>query len=237
MPPDLADQRRAARSTLLDSITVASQRDGATALHLLGSLGRQDADAWSDIDAWLTFPDATINAAVHTRFTLYRSVGDLLLTHETVSLRPLGGVYTLALYHTLVGPMQVDWYLAPQRTSHVASDTRAISETVPIPRGTWLLDSEAVAGDSSLKDSIDWLIAMLFIAIKKLDRGADAPFLAFLGEVYQAVQAEYALGEMSVTEPSSLAAVVALLHQLASFAATEQRHAIAEITRFAHALA
>jgi hypothetical protein len=227
--------RIAARTDLLDAVVAASQQHGVTALHLLGSLGRQTADAFSDIDAWLTFPDEAIEAAVRSRHGLYHDVGDLLLTHETAANRPLGGVYTLALYQTPAGPVQVDWYLAPQRTSRVARDTRRIFERVPVPRGEWLLDFNA-EHQQSLAERIDWLIGMHFIAIKVLVRGRDAPFLRFLGEAYRAVQERYTLGEMAVTKPTSLAAVGHMLRQLAPCADDAQRRAILIVEAFARDL-
>jgi hypothetical protein len=179
--------------------------------------------------------DDTIDAAVHRRFALYRSVGDLLLTHETASNRPLVGVYTLALYETPAGPIQVDWYLAPQRTSHVALQASVLFEEVPVPRGEWQLDLDATA-DPRLSESISWLIAMLFIAIKALVRGEDTTFLRFLGKAYRETQVQYGLGAMAVTEPTSLEAVGDMLRQLAPHADDAQRRALLAVEAFAREL-
>lgn len=179
-------RRIAARVELLDALTAASHRHGATAAHLLGSLGRQTADAFSDIDAWLTFPDDRIDRVVQRRKALYDSVGDLLLTHEAAGNRPVGGIYTLALYQSPFGPLQVDWYLAPQQTSRVAPEAAVLFEDVPVPRGEWQLDHEATT-EGNCRDSVNWLITMLFIAIKTLVRGDDVPFLRFLAGAHGAM--------------------------------------------------
>jgi hypothetical protein len=202
---------------------------------LLGSLGRQAGDAFSDIDAWLTIPDDLIGAAVQGRHTLYRNVGDLLLTHEATSNRPLGGAYTLALYQTNAGPMQVDWYLAPQRSSRVAPQAGVLFERVPVPRGEWQLDSEALQ-HRDLTERISWLIGMLFIVIKTLVRGGDTSFLRFLGKAYREMQEQYGLGEMAVTEPTSLEAVGDMLQQLAPYADEAQCRALLIVTAFQRAL-
>jgi hypothetical protein len=231
----LAKRRIAARTALLQDIAAASQEHGATAFHLLGSLSRQTADAFSDIDAWLTFPDDLIDAAVRSRHTLYRNVGDLLLTHEAASNRPVGGVYTLALYQTSAGPIQVDWYLAPQRTSRVAHQATSIFERVAVPRGEWRLDSEARQQQDRAR-RINWLIGMLFIAIKTLLRGGDTRFLWFLGAAYRETQESYRLGEMPVTYPTSLATVGDMLRQLAPEADDAQRRTIQTLGAFLHSV-
>ena len=138
-----AAHRIAARTFQLDAIAVAAARHGATALHLFGSLGRQSADALSDIDVWLTFPDDAIDNAIDRRHDLYGEIGDVLLTHEMAGNRPLGGVYSLVLYQTIAGPTQVDWYLAPQRTSRIDPLWTLVYERVPLPRGEWQLDFSA----------------------------------------------------------------------------------------------
>jgi hypothetical protein len=232
---DLAERRIVARSVLLDAVVAASEQHGATAVHLLGSLGRQAGDAFSDIDAWLTWPDETIDAAVRDRFNLYRGVGDLLLTHEAAGNRPCGGVYTLALYQTSAGPVQVDWYLAPQQTSRVAHQAAVLFEHVPVPHGEWQLDSE-VLQHQDLTERISWLIAMLFVAIKTLVRGNDTRFLRFLGEAYREVQEQYGLGEMAVMEPTSLLAVATMLRQLTSHADEAQYRALLAVEAFVREL-
>lgn len=232
---DFTTRRVAARSQLLDAIATASQQHGATAAHLLGSLGRQTADAFSDIDGWLTFPDQAIATAVRTRLTLYQRVGDLLLTHEAPSNRPLGGVYTLALYQTAAGPVQVDWYLAPQRTSRVAPEAAVCFEYVSVPRGEWQLDGDAF-GEERLSDRVTWLIAMLFIASKKLMRDEDASFLRFVGEAYRDVLERQGLGQGEATDPMSLGTVVAMLQGLAPLCDPEQLRALLAVETYARGL-
>ena len=134
--PSFLTRRVAARNAQIDAIAVAARRYGATALHAFGSVGRGTADAFSDVDAWLTFPDDTIEAVIRDRHCLYREAGQVLLVHEMAPNRPFGGAYALVLYRTSVGPLQVDWYLTPQRTSRVDSLARAVFEHLPVPVGT-----------------------------------------------------------------------------------------------------
>lgn len=232
---DFTARRIAARDQLLESLTAASRRHGASAAHLIGSLGRQSADTFSDIDAWLTFADDRIEAAIQQRHDLYRMVGDVLLVHEAPSNRPMGGIYTLALYQSPAGPIQVDWYLAPQLTSHVTPQGRSLFEEVPVPRGEWQLDQHA-AEDATLSDTITWLIAMLFTASKTLMRGEDPSFLSFLGDEYRDVQERHGVGQWEATEPTSLDAVVAMLEALAPLCDPAQQRARCAVETYVRGL-
>lgn len=231
----LLDRRLAMRAALLDAIAAAAPRRGATALHLLGSLGRQTADALSDVDVWLTFPDDVIDAVLRDRHDLYREVGDLLLTHEATGNRPLGGVYALALYQTPAGPMQVDWYLAPQRTSRVVPQAAVVFERVAVPRGAWRLDT-AAQQEEALAERVSWLTCMLFVAIKVIVRGEQLDVLGFLARAYRDVQETHRLDGLAITEPTSLPDVGMMLRQLAPYADGQQHRAIRAVDAFQGAL-
>lgn len=121
--------------------------------------------------------------------------------------------------------MQVDWYLAPQRTSRVVPEATVCFEHVPVPRGEWLLDKEAWQ-QHDLSERISWLTGMLFVAFKIILRGGDPGFLEFLAGAYREVQETYRLGVLSVTNPASVTDIGAMLRQLAPFADDSQRRAL-----------
>jgi hypothetical protein len=223
--------RSADRDRLVESIITIARRRGALAAHLLGSLGRETADDLSDIDIWLTFAGDAVEGVVRDRFALCRGVGDLLLAHEAPANRPLGGIYTLALYAGPSGPHQVDWYLAPSRTSRVAPDATTIFEHRPIARGPWVLDHDAEDA-APPAGAVSWLISMLFVAIKQVVRGLGSPFPAFLGEAYRHAFAQHNWGEPPPAEPTSFAAIGALLQGLSPHAEAEQRRALAAVDAF-----
>jgi hypothetical protein len=127
--------------------------------------------------------------------------------------------------------MHVDWYLALQHNSCVVRQASVLFEHVPVPRGEWQLDVDA-ASEPSLNDSISWLIAMLFIAIKFIVRGGDAAFLRCLGEAYHEVQARFGLRSLAITEPTSLGAVSDILRQLAPYADDAQCRALLAANAF-----
>ncbi len=227
----LLAQRVAMRDDHLEVISLAARRNGATALHVFGSLGRGTADALSDIDAWLTFPDAAIDAAVARRWGLYGEGGKILLVHEMVPNRPPGGAYALVLYATPAGPIQVDWYLAPQQVSRVDPSSRTVFADVAVPLGALPTDSTAEHRES-LAERVSWLICMLFIALKVVARGGSQAFLRFLADAYRDVRDTYGLEGFAVTEPVSFPAVGTMLHQLARYADVEKLRALQAVDDF-----
>src|SRR5687768_3260225 len=123
------------REEQLASITSAARLYGARALHVIGSLGRGTADGLSDVDAWLTFPDEAIGGVIRDRWRLYGAVGEVLIAHEMTPNRPPGGIYSLVLYASAAGPLQVDWYLAPRSTSRLDPSARAVFADIAMPIG------------------------------------------------------------------------------------------------------
>lgn len=231
IPQSFSRERSNLRQTLLQSCCRAAEAHGATELHVHGSMGSGTTDAFSDLDLWLTFPDEWIDAAVVDRFGLYGAIGTILLSHEAVANRPVGGVYTLVLYDTAIGPMIVDWCLAPQRTSSVPPGAIVVFEHVSVPRGSSLQDREATQAVSRF-ERISWLICMLFAAIKVVARGDDEGFPAFLGQAYEDIGTSYTLDGFGATSPTSLGNIAAMVRQLRPFTDAQQESAITAIERF-----
>ncbi len=224
-------ERSTLRQTLLQSSRAAAEAHGATELHVHGSMGRGTADAFSDLDLWLTFPDDRIEAAIAGRSGLYGAIGPILLTHEAAANRPIGGIYTLVLYDTDGGPMIIDWSLAPQHTSHVPPVAIVIYEHISVPRGVPRQDLEAVQ-PVSRPERISWLICMLFAVIKVVARGDDGGFPAFLEQAYRDIGTTYNMTGFRVTSPTSSGDIAAMAHQLRPFSNAGQASAITAIERF-----
>jgi len=223
--------RLALRREKLEVISKAASRHGAIALHIFGSIGRGTADALSDIDAWLTFPDATIGQVVRDRRSVYREAGEILIAHEMTANRPRGGAYALVLYASPVGPIQIDWYLAPKASSFVDSSARTIFASEVMPVGDLPFDGEA-HHNTSQSERIDWLICMLFVAIKAVARGGSQDFVHSLGEAYQDVFESYGLNGCGITKPHSFSSIATMLRQIEPHAREEQRRAIHAIDGF-----
>jgi len=240
LAPALAERRIAFRNGQLAAIAATAEQSGATALHITGSLGRQEDDALSDVDAWLTFPDDAIDAVVRDRLDLYRELGEILLIHEAINNRPVGGVYSLVLYQSEAGQMMVDWALAPQRPSSVVPPMKTVYERVPVLRVSHFsrrqIDSTAQPV-FTLDERVTWLTCMLFVTIKMIVRGKDRGFLSFLEGGYRDVRDTYGLDGIAATSPTSLPNVSIMLRQLIPYARDEQRRAIEAIDAFLRELA
>lgn len=213
------------RSRQIEAIEMAVRRAGAVAFHVAGSLGRGEGDVWSDVDAWVTFADETIGGVIADRWRLYGEVGEILIAHEAAQNRTIGGVYSLVIYQTPVGPMIVDWSLMRRSLSRIDERTKVVFEVEPILAGERLIDSDAVHVESR-EDSISWLICMLHVAIKKVARGGEDEFLPFLGKRYREIGNDYGLGGFEVTEPETFASIRAMLQQLLPESDEQQLRAI-----------
>lgn len=230
-PGQLLARRAALRGGQLDAIASSARRHGAAALHVFGSVGQGTADALSDLDVWLTFPDEMIGTVVRDRMALHAAVGEVLLIHEMAPNRPPGGAYALVLYATDAGPLQVDWYLAPRASSRVEPAARAVFADVAVPVGELPTDPGA-DHDVSGSERIDWLACMLFVALKGIVRGGADEFIEFLGEAYREVCESYGFEGCAVTDPRSLDAVGTMLRQLERYADQRQRTALRAIEAF-----
>jgi predicted nucleotidyltransferase len=171
------------RDALLARAVDVFEGEGASAIHLFGSLARGDHDPLSDIDLWLTVPDAGIGAMIERRFEIFSDVAEAVIHHEAPRNRPLGGAYTLVIHRVRGALVQVDYYLAPETTSVVLPEARRLAGQHPLPRGQWILDATASASES-VPERIDFLTCMSFIGVKKALRG-DRAFLSFLAREYE----------------------------------------------------
>ncbi|CAN5733231.1 hypothetical protein BH23CHL2_BH23CHL2_04580 [soil metagenome] len=170
------------RDELLSRAVDAFEREGATAVHIFGSLARGDGDALSDIDLWITVPDDEIEQITDRRLAAFNDIAEVVIHHEAPRNRPLGGSYTLVIHRVGDALIQTDYYLAPESTSVILPEARHLSGKRSLPRGQWLLDTSAEVTED-LHERIDFLTCMSFIGIKKVLRG-DHDFLAFLDREY-----------------------------------------------------
>ncbi len=212
------------RDDLLDRAVALFLQEGATALHLFGSLARGDGDALSDIDLWITVPDELIDDLVARRSVVYAAVGEVFIEHEAPRNRPVGGAYTLVLHRASGSVIQVDYYLAPESTSVVLPEARWLAGSDRLPRGAWVLDSTAAVVEDR-DERVDFLICMSFIGVKKALRG-DRPFLAFLDEQFERFSDDYTRIPQPAGDVALLARIEQRLLSLAASASTRQRTAI-----------
>jgi hypothetical protein len=103
---------------------------------LVGSRGRGDADALSDIDLVVVAHDASLAELVGERRELVARLSPPLLIQDLPRNAPPGGAYLLVLYPGATGPLHVDWYWRAVSGATLPYDARPIVERpgVSLPR-------------------------------------------------------------------------------------------------------
>lgn len=125
------------RAAWLESMAVALAEDrGLQAALLYGSLGRGDADVWSDVDAIIVIDDSVLRSVVADRLGFARRFGQPLYVLDSPWNAPLGGAQINVLYRLNSPlPLYVDWNFWPLSMAARPSDTSVIFQRSPdIPR-------------------------------------------------------------------------------------------------------
>ncbi len=123
------------REGLLDQITKSLQEDSrVSAVWLFGSLGRDDADALSDIDIWVVIADDHIQDVVNHRQKFVAQISQPIFFVEASQNAPQDGGYLMAYYDMFIGPHQVDWYWQPQSLAYIPSETHVLFERIGLTR-------------------------------------------------------------------------------------------------------
>lgn len=110
--------------------------DRIVAAWFFGSIGRGDADVWSDIDLWIVVADEYVADVSAERHIFLSRLGTLLLTSEAPQNAPPGGAYLPGMYPGAYGPHLVDCYWAPQSNAARPPDTRLLFDKVGVPLST-----------------------------------------------------------------------------------------------------
>src|SRR5579859_5096987 len=115
MPSDVEVliEHELARQEWLDNASrVLSADRRVRAVILYGSLAREDADVWSDVDLIVIIDDASLEDVVATRLDFGSAFGDVAYTLDSFWNAPLDGAQVNVLYRLSSGlPLYVDWNL------------------------------------------------------------------------------------------------------------------------------
>lgn len=227
MNKDLKTNRLQKRAELLDTITKSFSELQPLAIHQLGSLAKGNADEFSDLDIWITFPDEDLKTIIKNRHETYEKVSPVLMKYEAPENNPVGGKYTLVIYDTPQGLYQVDYYLAPQSKTHILPEAILLWGDDGIERGEWIMDISAKPKQSPA-EKIDFLICLSFIGIKKVMR-KDKRFLDSLFSNYQQLKNHYSDQLEDIQSPYTLESINTLLDQLLKYSNNHQTSAIEKI--------
>ncbi len=95
-----------------------------------GSLGRGDADAYSDIDLWVVVRDEAIEAVRDGRRHYVEVLGRPVLISEAPQNAPPGGAYLWTLYPGKYGPQHVDWNWLPETGASIPDGAPVLFDKV-----------------------------------------------------------------------------------------------------------
>ncbi len=197
--------------------------------HIFGSLNKGNSDALSDIDIWLTFKDEDINQVIDGRFDLYNKFGKVVMFHEAQQNFPLNGVYSLIIYETPLGLLQIDYYLCPLSSSRIIPDSTVLFEKVSVQRGEMLQDPKRVK--RPFNNKVSFVICMCFVGIKKVVR-KDKAFIDFLVSEYSDIKARMFTELPTVSHTNSSETIKEILANLNRVATPEQQKGIKKIREF-----
>jgi hypothetical protein len=176
-------QRLAEHAAARDAWLNATRRqllgdERIAAVWLVGSLGQEDGDEWSDVDLALVVRDEHLPVLVARRRVEFRRFGDVLVAIDAPNA-PAGGAYLGVAYAIADLPLWVDWYVWPQSTARRPSDARVLIERAVVrppaaePHAALIAQSRAAAPQvvhDLFADPVDFAVAMVPVAAKYIAR-------------------------------------------------------------------
>jgi predicted nucleotidyltransferase len=188
---------REERDALLARAAELLQADGRiVAAWLFGSIGRGDADVWSDIDLWIVIADEYVADVSAERHTFLSRLGTLLLTSEAPQNAPPGGVYLPGMYPGAYGPHLVDCYWAPQSNAARPPDTRLLFDKVGVPLSTHVPTERDVESSKQAGREVAFFWMMSTIVAKNIARRRSWEVLNLLSFLWSVTaRIEWLVGE------------------------------------------
>lgn len=185
------------REALLDrAVELLQADDRIVAAWLFGSIGRGDADAWSDIDLWMVVADEYIAGVSDERRNFLARLGTLLLTSEAPQNAPPGGAYLPGMYTGAHGPHLVDCYWAPQSSAARPPDTRLLFDKVGVPLSTPVPTERGVESSKQASRDVAFFWMMSTIVGKNIARRRSWEVLNLLSFLWSVTaRIEWLVGE------------------------------------------
>jgi hypothetical protein len=148
------------------------------AVWLVGSLGQEGGDEWSDVDLVLVVTDEHLPVLAQRRRSEFSRFGDVLVAIDAPNA-PAGGAYLGVAYAVGELPLWVDWYVWPRSTARLPSDARVLFERAVVlpsaaePHAALIAQSRQAdpqAVHDLFADPVDFAVAMVPIAAKYIAR-------------------------------------------------------------------
>jgi predicted nucleotidyltransferase len=199
--PALSEKQQE-RERLIQRIRQSLQADDrVVAAWLAGSLGRGEADAWSDVDLWVVVRDDAIEAVREGRQRFVEVLGPPILISEAPQNAPPGGAYLWAMYHGEHGPQHVDWNWLPQADAHIPEAAIVLFDRAGLPPASGPVrprpEGEQLAAVLTQPCSFFW--GMCAVIAKYIARGKIYDALGLLDiAAYELSRVEWLLGRGAI---------------------------------------
>lgn len=190
----LLEAYRSGRDVLLECTRqILEQDERLSAAWLFGSLGRDEADALSDLDLFVIIADAHLDEIVSQRQTYVKQVGKPVLMHEAPQNAPPGGAYLMTFYPGQLGPYAIDWYWQAQSVARIPAQTLLLFDRVGFPR----LDTPPHfdyqptperTPEEAATQTLNFFWAMLLITAKYVARSPHEAKMGLLGYALNALR-------------------------------------------------
>lgn len=206
-------------------------KDIAIEAHLTGSVARQQADAYSDIDIWFTFRDEDFDEVYKKRFEYFKKLGDITHFCEAPQNAPLNGVYSALLIRPKNGViLVVDICLCPHSTAYIVEEGRKLFG-IELPFGVFGYNPKKVFIDKDYR--IDFIICFIFNTIKKLARYEQNPLNGLLRE-YEFLYKNYDISvEELENKEQGIGTLEKVIENIQKVANEKQKEALIIIRNFA----
>ena len=120
------------RDALLGQIVRLLEADErVAAAWLLGSFGRGQGDAWSDLDLHVAVEDEHLDAFLAERPALYARAGRPVLVQGEMSSNAMDGAHFQLV--VFVGPVEVDWNIGPLSRARRPEASVPLFDRAPVP--------------------------------------------------------------------------------------------------------
>lgn len=187
------------RNDLISRASEALAADSrVVAAWLTGSLGRRDADAYSDVDLWIVVRDEHMEAVREGRRHFVDVLGQPVLISEAPQNVPPGGAYLLTLYPGKYGPQHVDWNWLPQSTATLPPDALVLFDHAGLPTAE-VARNEPPQGDElaeAITQECAFFWAMCAVVAKYIARRKSYNVLTLMDIVaYSDSKIQWMLGE------------------------------------------
>jgi predicted nucleotidyltransferase len=158
------------RDRVLSEITAAARSAHVGCLQLVGSLGRGEGDAWSDVDLMAVpgpgYTDLDLSAVFTDR---------ILATLDKPADAPAGGTYTGVCLAAGTLPLWLDLYIWPATTAAVCVDATIVFDELGLPHSeldfVTLLNAHPSRHTTTPTDSSAAILLRAAVAAKYLARG------------------------------------------------------------------